>query len=92
LSQSLTDLTERFREIEVTLGGAPALPRDWPAGWLRPESSAAVVRFVDSAFDEARTLAEVRRIFGERARVAVSPMPLRAIFVALAREARQQAA
>ena len=91
-SQSLTDLAERFREIEVTLDAAPTLPRDWPAGWLRPEAASAVVRFVDSQFDEARTLAEVRRIFGERARVAVNRMPLRAIFVALAKQARKQAA
>ena len=91
-SQSLSDLSERFREIEVTLDAAPALPREWPASWLRPESTSAVVRFVDSRFEEPRTIAEVHRLFGAAARVTVSRMPLRAIFVALARQARKQAA
>src|SRR6185436_10154957 len=84
-SQSMSDLSERFREIQVTLDARPALPADWPAHWLQPETSASVVRFVESRFDRDRTIGEVRRVFGERARVDATPMSLRAIFVALAR-------
>jgi ABC-2 type transport system ATP-binding protein len=90
-SQSLPSLSERFREVEITLDAAAALPRDWPLHWLRPEASACVVRFVDSRFEEERTGAEVRRLFGEMARMAAMPMSLRAIFVALARESRKAA-
>ena len=56
---------------------------------LRRDSSAAVVRFVESRFDEARTMAEVRKMFGEPRGVAISPMPLRSIFVTLAKAIRR---
>jgi len=90
-SQSLSALSDRFREVEVTLDAAPGLPAQWPAEWLRPETSARVVRFVDSEFDHSRTIARVRRLFGDTARVDVTPMSLRSIFVALARESRKAA-
>ncbi len=90
-SQSMSDLSARFREVEVTLDAPPALPREWPAAWLQPETAASVVRVVESHYDGQRTMADVRRVFGERARVSASPMTLRAIFVALARASRQAA-
>jgi ABC-2 type transport system ATP-binding protein len=90
-SQSLSSLSERFREVEVTLDVAPGLPAQWPAEWLRPETSARVVRFVDSQFDQDRTVARVRRLFGDTARVDVTPMSLRSIFVTLAKESRKAA-
>jgi ABC-2 type transport system ATP-binding protein len=90
-SEEMTALSARFREIEVTLDVAPVLPANWPATWLRRETSAAVVRFVESQFDEARTMAEVRKMFGEPRSVAISPMPLRSIFVTLAKAERRAA-
>ena len=89
-SDDMRSLTERFREIEVTLDAPPMLPAEWPPAWLRAETSSTVVRFVDSRFDEGRTLGEVRRLFGDDARMAASPMPLRAIFVALARSTHRR--
>jgi ABC-2 type transport system ATP-binding protein len=90
-SQSMTDLSERFREVEVTLDGHASVPAGWPAQWLRPEAAASVVRFVDSRFDAERTTAEVRRLFGSDVRIASQAMSLRAIFVALARASRKAA-
>jgi len=87
-SDDMRSLTERFREIEVTLDAPAILPDAWPPAWLRAETSSTVVRFVDSRFDEGRTLGEVRRLFGDEARITVNPMPLRAIFVALARSTK----
>jgi len=84
-------LSARFREVEVTLDAAPVLPANLPATWLRAETSAAVVRFVDSQFEEARTMAEVRKIFGEPRGVSITPMPLRSIFVTLAKAERRAA-
>ncbi len=84
-SEEMTELSARFREVEVTLDAAPVLPESWPSTWLRPDASAAVVRFVESQFDETRTLAEVRKMFGEPRGVMFNPMPLRSIFVALAK-------
>jgi hypothetical protein len=53
--------------------------------------SAAVVRFVDTQFQQDRTMAEIRRLFGDVREIAVNPMPLRAIFVALAKAGRKAA-
>ena len=90
-SQSLSSLSDRFREVQVTLDAAPGLPSQWPAEWLRPETSAHVVRFVDSQFDHDGTVARVKRLFGDAARVEVTPMSLRSIFVTLAKESRKAA-
>jgi ABC-2 type transport system ATP-binding protein len=84
-TEEMTSLTSRFREIEVILDPPVHLPRDWPAAWLRPESAGAVVRFVESNFDAERTASEIRRLFGEVHGISVNAMPLRAIFVTLAR-------
>ena len=90
-SESITSLSNRFREIEVTLPRLPTAPHQWPASWLHPETSPTVVRFVDTHFDEDRTAEEVRHLFGSGAQMSSAPMPLRAIFVALAKSSRKAA-
>ena len=92
-SEEMTSLTARFREVEVVVDSPPLLPLDrpWPAHWLRPETSPALVRFVETHFDAERTTDEIRRLFGEVRNISAHPMPLRAIFVTLAR-ARSKAA
>jgi ABC-2 type transport system ATP-binding protein len=90
-SEEMTSLNARFREVEVTLETESPLPANLPATWLRPESSALVVRFVETQFDSERTLAEVRRVFGSVQQVSVNPMPLRSIFVTLAKSGRRAA-
>ena len=90
-SEEMGSLASRFREVEVTLERtAPALPQ-CPATWLNAQQSAAVFRFVDSQFEAERTMAEVRRLFGDGLQIAVNPMPLRAIFVTLAKASRKAA-
>ena len=83
-SEELTVLTGRFREMEVTLS-EPALPAPWPAHWLRPEASPAVVRFIETHFDPERTFAEIHLLFRGVSNIEANPMPLRSIFVTLAR-------
>jgi hypothetical protein len=87
----MASLTERFREIELTIAAPSPLPAPWPAAWVNAEQSAAVVRFVDTQFQQDRTMAEIRRLFGEVREIAVNPMPLRAIFVTLAKAGRKAA-
>jgi ABC-2 type transport system ATP-binding protein len=91
LSEETAALIGRFREVEVTGIAHPGAGVPWPSSWLGVDASDAVVRFVESRFDHDRTLADVRRAFGETARIAVTPMPLRAIFVALARSSKAAA-
>jgi ABC-2 type transport system ATP-binding protein len=87
-SEEMTSLSERFREIEITLDAPPTLPGPWPHHWLRPETSAAVVRFVESHFEQERTFGEIRLLFRGVTGISANPMPLRSIFVTLARSAR----
>ena len=90
-SEELESLSGRFREITLTFADSPAIPADWPACWLKPDTSGAVVRFVDTQFDQERTVARVRRLFPACRDVAVNGMPLRSIFVTLARAGRAAA-
>ncbi|MGA2736826.1 MAG: ABC transporter ATP-binding protein [Bryobacteraceae bacterium] len=87
-AEELGALADRFREIEITFDAAPPLPADWPAYWLRPESSAAVIRFTDSRYDAERTAAEIRTRFTGVRDISATPMPLRSIFVAVAKSAQ----
>ncbi len=87
VSEPLESLQRRFREVEVTLAQPCPQPQPWPAAWLRARISERVVRFVDSEYDEARTAERVHQLFDDAEAVA-SPMSLREIFVALAREER----
>jgi ABC-2 type transport system ATP-binding protein len=86
-AEEMTSLSARFREIEVTLESAVTMPgpRDWPTHWLRPESTAALVRFVETRFHSEKTVGEIHRLFGEVRNISVHPMPLRSIFLTLAR-------
>jgi ABC-2 type transport system ATP-binding protein len=87
-SEELESLNARFREIVLTFDAPPPLPRDWPAAWLHPENAGPVVRFVDSRFDEERSTDQVRALFPDYRDMAVIGMPLRSIFVALAKTSR----
>jgi ABC-2 type transport system ATP-binding protein len=87
-SEELEALSARFREAVLTFEASPALPRQWPANWLQPEAVGPVVRFVETRFDAERTAAEVRRVFPECRDMQFEGMPLRAIFVTLAKASR----
>jgi ABC-2 type transport system ATP-binding protein len=86
-SEEMTSLTARFREIEVTMNGTAgaAAESDWPPDWLRREVAPALVRFVDSRFDQQRTANDIHRVFRDVKHMSIRAMPLRAIFVTLAR-------
>jgi ABC-2 type transport system ATP-binding protein len=87
-SEELETLSGRFREVVLTFAAAPQMPREWPATWLQPETAGPVIRFIETRFDEARTAADVRCTFPDFRDMAASAMPLRSIFVALAKASR----
>jgi ABC-2 type transport system ATP-binding protein len=90
-SEELTQLVERFRDVQVTFDGAARLPEKAPANWMQVNNSAAVVRFIESQFESERTRAEIRGVFGEVRDVTFSPMTLREIFLAMAKAGRSTA-
>jgi ABC-2 type transport system ATP-binding protein len=89
-SEEMATLVERFREIEVVIDGAWPSPPSWPAAWMNVERLDTLIRFVDTQFEHDRTFAEIRRVFGESRQIETKPMPLRAIFVTLAKAARKE--
>ena len=91
-SEDMTVLLDRFREVELTFDAAPVLPQKCPESWMQIGESAAVVRFIESRFDEARTRAEIHALFGNVRDVSFTPMSLRSIFLAMARAGRDHAA
>jgi ABC-2 type transport system ATP-binding protein len=90
-SEELSQLVERFREVEVTFDGPARMPETAPENWMQMNTSAAVVRFIESRFEPERTKAEVRSAFGEVRDVTFNPMTLREIFLAMAKNARKAA-
>ena len=83
-SEELESLSNRFREIVLTFEESPPPVEPWPENWLRPESSGAVIRFIDQRFDPERTPEQLRGVFPGLREIEISAMPLRSIFVALA--------
>jgi ABC-2 type transport system ATP-binding protein len=88
-SEELESLSARFREIVLTFADAPQVPAPWPANWLQPQVSGAVIKLVETQWDAERTPADIRRTFPEIRDIAANPMPLRSIFVTLAKAARK---
>src|SRR5882762_9810258 len=88
-SEDMISLSTRFREVELTRDSDGPLPSPLPANWLRPKASGAIVRFVDSRFDEQTTPAEIQSFFGTVRDVQFRALSLRAIFLAMARKSEE---
>lgn len=84
-AEELSSLVERFREVELTFDEPPSAPQQLPDSWMQVNTSAAVVRLIESSFEAERTAANIRKAFGEPRNVAFSPMSLRSIFLAMAK-------
>jgi ABC-2 type transport system ATP-binding protein len=89
-SEDIDSLRGRFREIIVTMDGTAATPAEIPKEWLLPEASGSVIRFIDSNYREQQTREEVCRLFPGLKDITVNSMPLRSIFIALAKSTRSQ--
>ena len=87
-SETTEALLGRFRRMEVTVSGRTSTDAS-PPGWLQLEQKGDLVRFIATNFEFAATERACRERFPEGAVVA-HPMTLREIFVALARDTRNQ--
>jgi ABC-2 type transport system ATP-binding protein len=86
--ESSTGLAARVRGIRVLLDGAAAVPARVPATWLDVRAAGNVLTFVESRYSEAELGERVRSCVAGVLRIDAEPLPLRTIFVALARAAR----
>lgn len=91
-TEEMSTLAARFRQVEILFDAPPTVPDCLPRSWMQPQSAFAMMRFIESRFDHERTSAEIGRIFPQARQVALTPMSLKDIFVALALAGRQTAA
>ena len=90
LAERLASLHGRCRRIHVTLPGAEQPPHldSRPLAWIAVATEAGAVRFVDTAYVAGESERQIQT-FMPRGQIAVYPMTLREIFIALLRERRR---
>lgn len=86
--ESMEALTGRVQEIRVTASREAALRQPAPKSWIGVKAAGNVVTFVHSEFIGNELEDQVRARIADVVRIEVNPMPLRSIFVSLARAAR----
>jgi ABC-2 type transport system ATP-binding protein len=89
-SEEMRTLCDRFREITITLTTTASMPRNIPPSWLRMEAGDAVIRFVDSNFQGDASTRELADMFPLAGDISIAPMPLRTIFLAIAKSGRSE--
>jgi ABC-2 type transport system ATP-binding protein len=87
-SEEMTTLSGRFREVTITFDGPAPSATGFPSAWLNVESAGAVLGFVHSAFAGDASARELHEIFPSAKEIAFEPMPLRSIFLAVAKSHR----
>ena len=87
-AEPVSSVVARFRQVEVALTEAAAIPEGLPASWLVPEAAGRTIRFVDSAYSEADLGPRVHATLPGALDITASPMSLRQIFITLAKTFR----
>ncbi len=87
-SDEMTVLSDRFRDVTITLPSTAVLPENLPSTWLLPECVDCVFHFIDSGYRGEATVAEVGATFPAARDISLEPMALREIFLALAKSGR----
>ena len=84
-SDEMATLSNRFREVTVTLPGTAMLPANLPQSWLQPQAGDSVVRFIHSEFKGQQSHHEIAAVFPAARDVSFDAMTLRSIFLAIAK-------
>jgi ABC-2 type transport system ATP-binding protein len=91
LSEEMSSLNARFREVEITFDTPAAIPANLPPNWIQATAAGQTIRFVDDSFHQESADAAIAQLFGPVRSVAFTPMSLRSIFLALAKTGRRPA-
>jgi len=91
-SEEMQVLSDRFREVTVTLDAPAPLPANLPPTWLLPQSADCVLRFVHSGFSDLASQREIAERIPTARDISFDPMSLRAIFLAIAKAHRDSGA
>jgi ABC-2 type transport system ATP-binding protein len=89
-SDDMATLTDRFREVEITLNHPQPLPATLPSTWLQPQSVGTVIRFTHTEAANGAAATELAEIFPNARDITLTPMTLRSIFLAIARSSSAQ--
>ena len=81
-------LTDRCREMYVTLESTARVPDPLPAHWLQARAVGNVLMFVETQFSDAASGALVRKLCEGVRLIDAKPMTLRSIFTTFAPAAR----
>jgi ABC-2 type transport system ATP-binding protein len=87
-SEEMSTLSNRFRDVTITLDKPAPLPGNLPATWLEAQTADCVLRFVQSDFKEGISPRELAERFPTARDIAFEPMTLRQIFLAIAKSGR----
>jgi ABC-2 type transport system ATP-binding protein len=87
-SDEMAVLSDRFRDVTVTLSAPTPLPPNLPPVWLLPETTDCVLHFIHSEYRGEATARELEAIFASARDISAEPMPLRSIFLAIAKSGR----
>jgi ABC-2 type transport system ATP-binding protein len=86
--EPMSRLTERCREVYVTLDAAAQVPHPLPTHWLQARAVGNVLMFVDTQFSDDSCGELVRMLCDGVRQIDAKPMSLRSIFTTLAPAAR----
>jgi ABC-2 type transport system ATP-binding protein len=86
--ESMNDLTNRLREVHVTLDCDARVPAQMPEEWLNIRTAGNVLSFVDTLYSKDHLASRVTAVLGSVRNIDPQPMGLRSIFTTLARATR----
>ncbi len=85
LSESVASLMGRFRQVEATFPAGAMLPSPLPGTWLGAETAGHLARFVDSGCNGVDDEPRLRQALPGASSITLAAMPLKAIFITMAR-------
>jgi ABC-type multidrug transport system ATPase subunit len=86
--EPMSRLSDRCREVYVTLDATARVPEPLPPHWLQPRADGNVLMFVDTQFSDESLGELVRTVCDGVRHIDARPMTLRSIFTSLAPAAR----
>ncbi len=84
-AEPLEHLQSRFRDVTVMLPVGAKRPSTIPSGWLRPDYSGHIMRFVHTQWKPDHSQQEIQSAIATAGTIDAEPMSLRDIFLALTR-------
>jgi ABC-2 type transport system ATP-binding protein len=88
--ESMAGLSDRVREVRVTLGHDAQIPSGSPGNWINFSVTGNVLSFVDVGYESTALQASLNSLLKDIREVEAQPAALRSIFTALARSNRSR--